>query len=250
VAGCAVAPGIDADARGRGDAAIGETGTAWTPGSGEGPLGDGGNAVDSAQPDAVNGEEDAAADGGTEAGSLDASRDGDARVAQDAGLEASLPDGGADAGNDAGDDAGPEAGLDGGPDAGIDADADAGCDQNPQITFLTPSFGSTIRVRTGISSTYVYAFSVHVDFPCAPMLTVQFDYVGPAGTVLEQETVFTSYADPFTQQTQVGGASSSLAAHDGGQSTSSWIFSVTAVDGDHRTTTVSEAFGLSTGSGG
>jgi hypothetical protein len=93
-------------------------------------------------------------------------------------------------------------------------------------------------------ATYFSTFSVHVDFPCAPMQTVQFDYAGPEGTVLQQETIFTSYADPFAQQTQVGGGSPSLAAHDSGNSTSSWLFKVTAVDANNQTTTVTEPFTL------
>jgi hypothetical protein len=42
----------------------------------------------------------------------------------------------------------------------------------------------------------------------------------------------------------VGGGNGSLAAHDGGQSTSSWVFKVTATDASNRTVTASESFTL------
>jgi hypothetical protein len=238
-----------------GDAGASEPGETSTPGEGDATAGDSGETVD------------AGADAGTDAGALDSSRPSDAYILQDALLEASEdaardtgpdqgtsagPEGGADADRDAGSDAWIDAGgdieIDAGMDAEVDAGTDAGCNDGPQVTFVTPAFGATIHVRS--TSTTVSAFSVHVDFPCAPMQTVRFDYVGPAGIVVDQEAVFTSYADPFIQQTLVGGASSSLASQAGGQSTSSWLFSVTAVDAQNRSTTSGEPFGLVVGGGG
>jgi hypothetical protein len=55
---------------------------------------------------------------------------------------------------------------------------------------------------------------------------------------------FTSYADPFTQQTQVGGSGPSLQANDNGNNPSSWLFSVSATDADGRNTTAKEPFSL------
>jgi hypothetical protein len=257
VVGCALPAGLDAETVTPGDAGASEPGETQPPGEGDAAAGDSGETVD------------AAADAGADAGARDSSRPSDAYILPDAPLEASEdtgldaapdqststgPEGGQDADRDAGSDAWVDAGggveIDAAMDAEIDAGTDAGCSDGPQVTFVTPTFGATIHVRTGTSSTYVYAFSLHVDFPCAPMQMLQFDYVGPAGIVVEQESIFTSYADPFTEQTQVGGTSSSLASHAGGLSTSSWLFSVTAVDAENRSTTVSEPFGLVVSAGG
>jgi hypothetical protein len=130
------------------------------------------------------------------------------------------------------------------PDASDGAGGDSGCNSPPEVTVITPSFGATVHVSLHDPSTDVFAFSAHAVFPCAPMQRVQFDYAGPQGTVQEHEQLFTSYADPFTQQTLVGGGSSSLAGDAGGQGTSAWLFSVTATDANNQVTVVSEPFTL------
>jgi hypothetical protein len=203
----------------------------------EASSGDGGRDADE---EAVWGEApETGAEGGPDASPEGAGTDG-------AGPDGADPDAGAglDADAEAGDDAAPDAEVDAGAEAGFDAELDAGCSDSPQVTFLAPIAGTTIHVRDRDSTTWVATFSVHVDFRCAPVQTVKFDYQGPDGTVHEQEALFTSYADPFTQQTQVGGPSPSLAAYDGGQSTSAWLFSVTAVDANNHSTSVSLPFTL------
>jgi hypothetical protein len=276
--GCALGVGVESETDQSGDADAKEAGAA----DGGGDQADGaadGRVIGVDAPSADTGraendawvENDSRVDTAADGGSADASGHVDGEAGPDAALEAGEDagldtgpeldtgpvedagaDGGADAGLDAEADAGfdadagydTDAGLDAGPEAGVDAGVDTGCNIPPQVTFVTPTSGATIHVHTRDSSTFVSAFSVHVDFPCAPMQTVQFDYVGPAGSVAAQEAVFASYTDPFAEQTQVGGATSSLAAFDGGQSTSSWLFSVTAVDANNQATAVSQPFTL------
>jgi hypothetical protein len=194
------------------------------------------DAADDASPDAAdvaNGDaaDDGAGDSSADEASPDAPSDTDASdgdVVQDAG------------GGDAGADVLPEAALDSGADA--DAVSDSGC-SGPHVAILTPASGATINVSNRNSSTYTFAFSAHVDF-CAPMQTVTFDYSGPTGLVGQQEMTFTSYANTFTQQTQVGGPGSSLAAYNGGQNPSNWVFLVTAVDVYNQSTVAQATFTL------
>jgi hypothetical protein len=149
-----------------------------------------------------------------------------------------------DADDGAARDALPEAVLDAEPDA--DAAADAACSA-PHVSVLTPASAATITVSNGNRSTYFFTFSAQVDF-CAAMQSVTFDYSGPMGRVSAQERIFTSPASPFTERTQVGGAGNSLAAYDGGQNPSSWIFVVTAVDANNQITVVEVPFTLMVGS--
>jgi hypothetical protein len=265
--GCALGVGIESETDQSGDAGATEAGEASGGDQGDAAADGSPIGVDAATADTGGGESDAwvagdsRVDARAEGGSADASGHVDGEAGPDAAFEAgedagpdtgSVEEAGADADAvaDAGLDAYADAGFDAtgdfdsGPEADADAAVDAGCNIPPQVTFLAPSSGATIHVRTRDSSTFVSAFSVHVDFPCAPMQTVQFDYAGPAGSVAAQEALFTTYTDPFVEQTQVGGTSSSLAAFDGGQSTSSWLFSVTAVDANNQVTAVSQPFTL------
>jgi hypothetical protein len=263
-AGCAVAAGLDsqtgkpgtgggseptrdssvidareASALPAGDAQFGEAnadvytnalGDAWTDGGADAEAGVGGDAaspVDAAASEAADAGDDGAGDSSADASSSDAwASDGD--VGQDAGDV------------DVGADALPEAGLDSGLDA--DAAGDSGC-SGPHVAILTPATGTTIAVSTRNPSTDYFTFSAHVDF-CAPMQSVTFDYSGPTGLVSQQETVFTSYANTFAQQTQVGGTGPSLATYGGSQNPSSWVFVVTAVDVNNQSTVAQASFTL------
>jgi hypothetical protein len=209
---------------------------------GQGASADATDAVPDATDDATDDAADDAADG-TTSDALEAGDDAQLSDASpDAGIDAAAPDANLDAVAEGDTDARTDAGLEGGPDAAVDAATDSGCSGAPQITILTPASGATITVVNHDSSTFTFTFSAHVDF-CATIHSVTFDYSGPEGRVPGQEMTFSSYANPFAQDTQVGG-SASLESQNEGQSVSNWTFSVTATDGNHLTTVATEPFTL------
>jgi hypothetical protein len=92
-------------------------------------------------------------------------------------------------------------------------------------------------------ATWQYDFQAKVTF-CQPMAEVKFDYQDQSGALCQmQQHVFTTYADPFSQNTAVGGLGS-LSVCGGRGGGGAWHFLVTATDQAKQTTTLSVPFTL------
>jgi hypothetical protein len=90
-------------------------------------------------------------------------------------------------------------------------------------------------------TTWHYDFQAKVTF-CQPMADVRFEYQDARGLLCQmQGMTFGTYADPFSQNTAVGGVGSlSVCGGRGG----AWNFLVTATDAAKQTTTLSVPFTL------
>ena len=97
-----------------------------------------------------------------------------------------------------------------------------------------------ITVHTPDMTTWHYDFQAKVTF-CQPMVDVKFEYQDQRGLLCQMQSMtFGTYADPFSQNTAVGGLDSLAVCGGAGK----WNLVVTATDQAKQTTTLSVPFTL------